>query len=256
MKEEAEKEMGGRPYLVSLPSFEGPLDLLLHLIQKNDIDITDIPIAVVTQQYLDYLHVMKSLNLDVVGEYLVMAATLIYMKSRMLLPLEEDTDGEEVDPREELVRRLLEYKRYKEAADDLMGRERDRTHLFVRDRERRPGEEEEACLSEASLFDLLSALQNVLERTPKTAVVSVILDELTVKERMSFIMQRMDDVESLAFGDLFEGHSTRHQIVVSFLALLELIRVGTIAALQVDHCGAIRLFKKSALVSTNGSERV
>ena len=161
------------PYQVRLEKFEGPLDLLLHLIRQNQINIYDIPIALIAQQYLDYLETMRSLNLAVAGEFLVMAATLLQIKSRMLLPIEEraldDEDGP--DPREELVRRLLEYKQFKEAATELEDQSRRWRNVFARAPEPLPAEEPEEYLAEdVSLFELVDALHDILARTPAATV--------------------------------------------------------------------------------------
>ena len=172
------------PYQVKIENFEGPLDLLLHLIKKNEINIYDIPIALIAQQYLDYLSVMKDLNLTVAGEFLVMAATLLHIKSRMLLPVDEVVVDEEdgPDPREELVRRLLEYKQFKEAASQLDYKERLWRDVFSRE----PGPsveltKDESLLDEISLFDLVDALQGVLSRHPGKRLVEIIPDNLTVR---------------------------------------------------------------------------
>jgi len=211
------------PYQVKIENFEGPLDLLLHLIKKNEINIYDIPIALIAQQYLDYLSVMKELNLAVAGEFLVMAATLLHIKSRMLLPVDEVAVDEEdgPDPREELVRRLLEYKQFKEAASQLDYKER----LWL--------------LDEISLFDLVDALQGVLSRHPGKRLVEIIPDNLTVRTRMSAIIEALELHESMAFTALFEESSHRLVVIVTFLALLELIRIRVVRVFQSETFGAI-----------------
>ncbi len=236
-------------YAVKLPTFEGPLDLLLHLIKTNEINIYDIPIALITQQYLDYLKMMKTLNLSIAGEFIVMAATLIYIKSKMLLPPEETPlEEQEEDPRAELVRRLLEYKQFKEAALTLAEREQEWRDVFRR--EERGGNGHEVTLTDLSLFDLLDALQKVLERVPSKRSVDILIDELTVKDRMSVILSGLEATDGIDFFSLFEADKTRAAIIVTFLALLELIRLRLVWVQQSDLFGPIRIFKlKDEIVS-------
>ena len=232
------------PYQVKIENFEGPLDLLLHLIKKNEINIYDIPIALIAQQYLDYLSVMKDLNLGVAGEFLVMAATLLHIKSRMLLPVEEVVADEEdgPDPREELVRRLLEYKQFKEPASQLDYKERLSREVFPR--HTNPAVElapDENLLEDISLFDLVDALQGVLSRHPEKRLVEIIPDNLTVRTRMSAIIEALEVQESLAFTALFEESSHRLVVIVTFLALLELIRIRVVRVFQSETFGTILL---------------
>ncbi|TAK06361.1 MAG: segregation/condensation protein A [Candidatus Manganitrophaceae bacterium] len=235
-------------YEVKVGTFEGPLELLLHLIKKNEINIYDIPIALITQQYIETLDLMKSLNLSIAGEFLVMAATLIHIKSKTLLPPSESEEGaEEEDPRQELVARLLEYQKFKDAAERLEERESLWREIFQK--EPSPSEllPEEIPLTDLSLYSLLDALKNVLARIPDKKVLQVTIDELTVKDRMQFLMERLEPIESILFEDLFEGMRTRHSVVVTFLALLEVIRLGLIRVAQGDVCGPLRLFKTKNL---------
>ena len=236
-------------YEVKVGAFEGPLELLLHLIKKHEINIYDIPIALITQQYIETLDLMKSLNLSIAGEFLVMAATLIHIKSKTLLPPEEKEEGaEEEDPRRELVARLLEYQKFKDAAEHLEERESLWREIFQK--EPSPSPEllpEEVPLVDLSLYHLLDALKHVLARIPDKRVLQVTIDELTVKDRMQFLMERMGQIESILFNDLFEGMRTRHSVVVTFLALLEVIRLGLIRVVQGDACGPLRLFKTKNL---------
>ena len=237
-------------YRVRLDEFEGPLDLLLHLIKKNEINIYDIPIAVITKQYLEYISLMKYLNLEVAGEFLVMAATLVHIKSRMLLPVEtegdEDEDGGE-DPRAELVRRLLEYKQFKEAAAELVERGQQWRDVFGRPAffEAAPAgpaadEMAEASL-ELTLFDLVDAFQDIVQRTPVKAFVEVTPDHLTVKDRMNYILERLEYEAAIPFESLFVPEEGRLVIIVTFLGLLELIRIKLIRAYQGEAFGAILL---------------
>lgn len=230
------------PYHVRIENFEGPLDLLLHLIKKNEINIYDIPIALIAQQYLDYLSVMKELNLAVAGEFLVMAATLLHIKSRMLLPADETPDEEDdgPDPREELVRRLLEYKQFKEAASRLDGRERMWRDMFAR--EATPPvdmQADEALLDEVTLFDLVDALQDILARHPAERLVEIIPDNMTVRDRMNAIIEALEGRDAVDFTSLFDAASHRIVLIVTFLALLELIRIRVVRVFQGEAFGAI-----------------
>jgi segregation and condensation protein A len=235
------------PLKVKLESFEGPLDLLLFLIKKNEIDIYDIPIAVITQQYLEYLEMMKNLNLDVAGEFLLMAATLLHIKSKMLLPTpEEEGEGEkeEEDPRAELMRRLLEYQRFKEAALELTkGPMLDR-EVFIRnflgEKSLEGGEEE--ISGEASLFELLEAMKKVLQGLPPEEFQEISVEHLNIKDKILQIMEQLWEVESLAFPELFTSSTSRREVVLTFLALLELLRLRMIRVYQAESFGTIRIF--------------
>lgn len=230
------------PYRVRLQQFEGPLDLLLHLIKKNQINIYDIPIATITQQYLEYLEMMKSLNLAVVGEFLVIAATLVQIKSRMLLPSDApDLDEEEgPDPRAELVRRLLEYRQFKEAARQLAEREQLWRNIYTRELADLPAlRSEEWPLDEVSLFELVDALHAVLERRPGSRLVEVVPDTLTVQDRITVILDLLGTRESFMFHSLFEGPTPRLVVIVALLAVLELARQRLVRVLQDKAFGPI-----------------
>lgn len=223
---------------IKIPVFEGPFDLLLHLIRENKIDIYDIPISVITGQYLQYIEMMKELNLEIAGEFLVMAATLIQIKSRMLLPPDEEAPPEEQeDPRHELVQRLLEYQKYKEAAADFRIREDEWLKIFHRE----PFSEEEEgelCLFNVGIFDLIGAFKKILDKAPPE-VVSITMETLTVKDKMSTIMEIIEGQDAVRFEELFKDGITRVQIIVTFIALLELIRLGLIRAYQEKAFGNI-----------------
>jgi segregation and condensation protein A len=240
------------PYQVRVEKFEGPLDLLLHLIKKNEINIYDIPIAMIAQQYLSYIEAMKDLNLTVAGEFLVMAATLLQIKSKMLLPVEEtaDDDEEGPDPREELVRRLLEYKTFKEAARQLDNQERMWREIYSRPAALREdvAQSDETLLDNIGLFDLVDALQEILNRTPGKKLLEIIPDNLTVRDRMTVILEALEGQESIGFEALFEASCHRLVIIVTFLALLELIRVRTVRAYQAENFGPILLSRAFSLV--------
>lgn len=227
---------------VQLEIFEGPLDLLLHLIKKNEVSITDIPIATITEQYLATLEVMQTLNLDVAGEFLVMAATLIHIKSRMLLPVTDTEEDEEegADPRAELMRRLLEYQRFKDAADQLERRELLTRDVFVRSAA--PAEETPAPgFRELSVFELLTALKRVLDRLPKDVVHEVLLDKITVREKMTLLLDQLRAQGKILFESLFAEVKSRMEVVVTFLAMLELVKVRAIRIFQEEAAGPIQI---------------
>jgi segregation and condensation protein A len=233
------------PYEVHLGDlFDGPMDLLVHLVKKNEVDIYDIPIALITQQYIEYLEWMKSLNIDVAGEFLVMAATLTHIKSRMLLP----TQGEEVDdedPRMEIVRPLAEYLQLKYAADDLMERDRLDWDVFVR----RDLDETEAWpdgapgdLIQVGLFELIEAFQDIMNRVHPAYLWDLTPDTISVKSRISQIIDILEERGSLTFQELLEGKATRADIVVTFLAILEMAKLQLIRIMQHIESGIIRIF--------------
>jgi len=227
---------------VQLEIFEGPLDLLLHLIKRNEVSITDIPIATITEQYLATLEVMQTFNLDVAGEFLVMAATLIHIKSRMLLPMADDEEDEEegTDPRQELVRRLLEYQRYKDVADQLERRELLTRDVFVRSAA--PAEEIPAPgFREVSVFELLTALKRVLDRLPKDVVHEVMLEKITVREKMTLLLDQLRTQGKILFESLFAEVTTRMEVIVTFLAMLELVKVRAIRIFQEEASGPIQI---------------
>ncbi|MBH0202783.1 MAG: segregation/condensation protein A [Nitrospira sp.] len=240
------------PYQVRIENFEGPLDLLLHLIKKNEINIYDIPVAMIAQQYLEYLEAMEVLNLNVAGDFLVMAATLLQIKSKMLLPVDETADDEEEgpDPREELVRRLLEYKAFKEAARQLDDQEKVWCETFWREHALSVEEEveEDLPLENVSLFDLVDALKDVLERNPGSRLIEIAPDNLTVRERMNLILETLEGKDSVSFVALFEGSSHRLVVVVTFLALLELMRLRVARVFQAETFGPILVSRMFSLV--------
>jgi len=227
---------------VQLEMYGGPLDLLLHLIKKNEVSITDIPIALITEQYLETLDVMRNLNLDFAGEFVAMASTLIHIKSRMLLPPEEgevdDDDG--MDPREELVRRLLEYERFKEASEELGKREILNRDVFIRSSEI-VEEVESNEFAPVSLFDLISALRRVLEKLPEDVVHTVVLEHISVREKMTKILDVLHHIGTADFHSLFEGAVSKMEVVVTFLALLELIKMRAVMVNQDERLGPIRV---------------
>ena len=236
---------------VKLPVFEGPLDLLLFLIRKNELDIHDIPIALITQQYLDTIDLMRELNLDVAGEFLVTAATLIHIKSKMLLPRPETAAGvegeSEEDPRDALVRRLLEHQKFKAAAGLLHEREQWRAAQWHRPDARVAeiaGEEYEPEL-EVDLFSLLDAFRAVMERVKLRPKVLLPPEQIPVEARIDQLLARLSESEACGFDDLFADVNDRGGLIVTFLALLEMIRLKLVRVFQQGTCGPIRVYKRA-----------
>lgn len=227
-----------------LPSFEGPLDLLLHLIRKHELEILDLPIAFVTERYLEYLGLMKQLNLDVAAEYLLMAATLAHIKSKMLLPTppsdQDDELEDELDPRQELIKRLLEYQKYKLVAEELgtygiAGRD-----VFPRGIPA-PQAEGPAPLADIGLFKLLDAFQAVLKRAQKDLSFEVTAERVSIQERITQVIERLRGRRSCAFEELFEDVVTTYDIVVTFLAILEMAKMKIMRIYQPDPHASIHL---------------
>jgi len=232
------------PYKFRLDIFEGPLDLLLYLIKKNEIDIYNIPIAVITEQYLEYIDAMKSLNLNLAGEYLVLAATLIHIKSRMLLPVqEEEATEDEEDPREELVRQLIEYKTFKEAALNL-----DRMILLGRDIFRREFSDEESGdedierpIKEIGIFELVEAFRRMVAQSVETELMEIDVEKISLSERINEIIDELNEKKTLTFTDLLEGLNDKMRLIYTFLAILELMKLRIIKAYQAVSYGTIRI---------------
>lgn len=243
---EFESILGDLP--VHLTNFDGPLDLLLHLIKKHEVDIYDIPISLITSQYLEYLELMTELNLDTVGEFLVMAATLIHIKSRELLPRPDPTqDDPEEDPREALIRRLLEHQKFKAAAELLHDREIARSAQW-----QRPDNVVNDVVGSApepeveiDLFSLMAAFRQVLERAKKRPKVMLPPEQMPIETRISQLLERLSETDACGFEDLFEDVQTRSGMVVTFLALLEMIRLKLVRVFQQASFGAIRVYKRA-----------
>jgi len=240
-------------YPVRLKVFEGPLDLLLHLIRKHEVDIYDIPIALITQQYLDYLDLMQELDLDVAGEFLVMAATLIHIKSRTLLPRPDPAQEEpEEDPREELVRRLLEHQKFKAAAELLHEKEIQREAQWGRPDGRVAeivGEPPEPEI-EVDLFSLMAAFRQVLERARHRPRVLLPPEQISIETRIEQLLARLSDTEACGFEELFADVETRAGMIVTFLALLEMIRLKRIRVFQQGNFGPIRVYRRTPAGNT------
>lgn len=230
---------------IKLEVFEGPLDLLLYLIKKEEIDVYDIPIAKITEQYLEYLEFMKLLDLNIAGEFILMAATLMHIKSKMLLPPDpnEVKQEEEIDPRLELVQKLLEYKKFKEAAGQLFEMELRQKDVFGRSFAYDiKSEQEDAKPSfEASLFDLITAFNKILKDIPKDVFFEVIKDEFTVEGKMHDIFHLLVNTPVVLFSDLFKDAKNKFEVVTTFLAILELIRLKEIVAIQKEAFAEIRI---------------
>ncbi len=243
MRGGAEKLMS---YQIKIEIFEGPMDLLLHLIKKHELDIYSIPIALITQQYLEYIELMKSLDMEIAGEFLVMASTLTHIKSKMLLPPAENPDAEEdgVDPRAELIRRLLEYKSFKDAAGSLENREETWSKVYTRPADSAPDvtAEDEPLLFDFHLFDLLDALKDVMARVPDASF-DITAEAVSITEKISLILSRLETADSVLFSDLFAGSTSKAQVIGTFLAILELIKSRVIKAFQIEQFGAIRIMK-------------
>lgn len=252
-------------YNVKLDIFEGPLDLLLHLIKKSEVDIYDIPITEITDQYVEYMEIAESMSLDLAGEFILMAATLIYIKSRMLLPIPEDAaeedDDEGVDPRGELMRKLLEYQRFKEVAEALSKRSILGRDVFVRgmtpfnlDDFTEDGVED-AGLDNVTLFDLISVFRDILDRAPTSHQVDITVDRFRVADKVNHIMEVLDRDQSVIFRDLFPIGAPKGEIIVTFLAILELGKLLMVRVNQTDD-GVIRVYKPEERTIIPTSEEV
>src|SRR5438876_2257095 len=243
-------ESAADAFPVKLDNFAGPLDLLLHLIRKNELNIHDIPIALITQQYLDTIYLLQEMNLDVAGEFLVVAATLIHIKSKMLLPRPETAagvDGEEEEPRAALVRRLLEHQKFKAAAGLLHEREQLRAAQWQRPDERVAaiaGDDYEPEL-EVDLFSLLNAFQAVVQRMKLRPKVLLPPEQIPVEVRIDHLLSRLSETEALGFDDLFADIEDRAGLIVTFLALLEMIRLKLVRVFQAGSFGPIRVYKRA-----------
>ena len=251
-----EKEPGPEPGAVAPPPiqhefkvqmeiFEGPLDLLLYLIRKDEVDIYDIGIEAITKQYMSFIETFKLLNINLAGEFLVMAANLCYIKSRMMLPKHvqpPEDDAEDDDPRWDLIRQLIEYKKFKDAATFLGRRETEQSNLF----EHRPdpieaAEPQERPLAEVGIFDLIRAFQNILERFEDEGLGEIIDDRFTVSDKINYLLETVQPGEAIKFSTLFENATTKNEVIVTFLALLELMKLNHFRVRQQVLLGDIEL---------------
>jgi segregation and condensation protein A len=243
----------GDAFRVALPNFEGPLDLLLHLIKEHRLDIFDIPLALITEKYLEHLERMREINLDIAGEFLVMAATLAHLKSRMLLPrqdaaqqvdaVSELQQEEAQDPRAELVRRLLEYQKYKDAAEQISKQDLLDRDVFPRrvPVEAVPIPEEEVGLQEFSVLKLIEALDRVLERLTPKLQHEVVREKVSITEAIQRIAERLRAQGACGFESLFDEHRTRQEVVITFLAILEMVKRRLLKVSQEAPLGDILL---------------
>ncbi|MCK4738581.1 MAG: segregation/condensation protein A [Deltaproteobacteria bacterium] len=248
-------------YKVKIDIFEGPLDLLLHLAKKNRVDIYDIPIAVITEQYLDYIDMIKSMNLELAGEFLLMASNLVYIKSKMLLPVdaaapEEEDDG--VDPRAELIKKLLEYQRFKAAAIELASRDLLGRDVFTRGApfpigDLEESEEDVSAFLDINLFDLMAAFRDILNKTPSIHKVDITVDRFKVKDKINHILDTLGEGKSIAFNELFKDDSSKGEVIVTFLAILELAKLLMLKVYQAEagQSQGIRVFR-SGVVAPSG----
>ena len=231
-----------KTYQVQLEEiFEGPMDLMVHLIRKNDLDIYDIPIALITDQYLQYLELMRAMNIDYAGDFLLMASTLTQIKSRMLLPT-HDGEEEDEDPMQEITRPLLEYLQIKSAADQLIERNLLGENTFVRNPNRdefltNPDDE----FIKIGLFELIDAFQKILERIPDGHRVELTADEISVKDKISQIVEILEAKTSITFLELFSDNPDKHEVIITFLAILEMVKLTLIRIIQNVKTGILRI---------------
>ena len=245
-------------YKVHLEIFEGPLDLLLYLIKKEELNVHDIPITKITEQYLEYLNLMELLDLELAGEFLVMAATLMQIKSKMLLPPDPvGLEAPEEDPRAELVKRLLEYKSFKDAAERFKGFAEDRSRYFTRFGVEPQIEDGDSPFVEVTLFELISAFSKILKGLPKNDFHEITKDEFTVADKVHEIFHRLAKEPRILFSALFRAAKNKYEVITTFLALLELIRIQEIIASQDRYFGEIEITRNTRAIAparTEGNE--
>lgn len=237
-------------YTIKLQGFEGPLDLLLFFIKRDELDIYNIPISRITKEFLEYVHYMESLDLEVAGEFLVVAAELMQIKVKMLLP-PEPGEEEEVDPRANLVKRLVEYKRFKEAAVEMSAKEEEQRKIFYRgyyeaDPRVTTEEEEDASLRDVSLFDLISSFKFAIERMPKKFIHEIVRLNVTIDEQIDYIIDYFSRRSEATFYELVQDMTEKIRIVVTFIALLELIRAKKIVVRQAEAFGEVSIMRNVA----------
>jgi segregation and condensation protein A len=221
--------------------FEGPMDLLVHLIKKNEVDIYDIPIALITEQFLAYIDLMKSLNIDLAGDFIVMAASLTQIKSRMLLPSHEE-DLEEEDPRMEIARPLLEYLQMKAAAESLADRPLLGEHTFTRPAQAGPPPKPDEEMIKIGIFELIDAFQQILGKTPKSHRIDLTEDTLSIKDRISQLIDLLETKATVSLDELLPHGSGKREVIITFLAILEMAKLSLISIAQQVQSGIIRLF--------------
>lgn len=233
----------GEPYKVRTEIFEGPMDLLVYLIKKNEVSIYDIPIAKITGQFLEYIEWMKLLNIDLAGDFLYMAAILTNIKSRTLLPSHAADGEEEEDPRAEFAKMLEEYLKIKSAAEDLSARDILNEDTFIRTTDKKPFREDAGSDTiEVGLFELIDAFQKVLDKLPSSSKMILARDEISIKDKISEIVDRLEQKRSITFSELLDNVSLKSEVIAIFLALLEMVKLQLISIRQHTESGAIRLF--------------
>jgi segregation and condensation protein A len=226
-------------YRVNLEVFEGPLDLLIHLIKKNDLDIYDIPVAFVLEEYMRYIDTLRDLDIDLAGDFLLMAAELAHIKSKLLLPEEEgDSEMLEEDPRSDLVRRLLEYQRYKEASHEFVERA-----MLGRDVFKQPSPErievDQSGPVQGDVYELVEAFSKILKRVPEQEIHDVAVDRISVNDRIYQVVGRIKNNTTVSLDDLLVGSVMRYDIVITFIALLEMCRLKMVRVYQTSTCGTL-----------------
>jgi len=244
-------------YQITIPEFDGPMDLLLHLIREHELDIYDIHISKITREYLAYLDLMESLNIEIAGDFLVMAATLMQIKSRMLLPVDPSPDEPEEDPRLELMRRLVEYKKFKDASEQLQEMEKGRAHLLPRNVPtdmKEVGEEEH--LVEVTLFGLLAAFKDVLIHTQEDVSAELVRPEITVSQKINDLMDMLHTDRRIIFRPILTACRTKIEKVVALLALLELIRLKLVRVVQNTIFGEIEVHLLQSEMPANSPETI
>ncbi|MBI5376929.1 MAG: segregation/condensation protein A [Candidatus Schekmanbacteria bacterium] len=229
-------------YKVQLPEFEGPMDLLLYLIKTNELNIYDIPIAFILDEYIKYVDMLKVLNLNTIGDFLVLAAQLIFIKSKMLLPRSSADDEAIEDPRTELVQKLLEYKQFKEASKQLGGREAYFSEMYSRKNPAGDTEKKEEIMLQVSVFDLIKAFERILSRTKEVHVREILVTRFSVNDKISWIMDLLEKNESLSIEQLFEPMEERMEMIITFLAMLELTKLHLIKVTQESILGRIMIY--------------
>jgi segregation and condensation protein A len=233
----------GEPYKVKTEIFEGPMDLLVYLIKKNEVSIYDIPIASITRQFLDYIEWLKILNINLAGDFLYMAAILTNIKSRTLLPSHSAGENDDEDPRAEITRALEEYMRIKSAAEGLTTRPILNEDIFARTTDKKIFRQEaDADLIEVGLFELIDAFQKVLDKLPASSRMMLARDEISIKDKIAEIVERLEEKRSLTFSELLEQASGKSEIIAIFLALLEMVKMQLVSIRQHLESGVIRLF--------------
>ncbi len=246
-----------KAYPVRLPCFEGPLDLLFYLIKKNEIDICDIPISLVARQYLEYIELMRILDLEMAGEFLVLAATLLRIKVRMLLPTSEDEDEKKEDPRQELVEALLDYQKYKETADFLREKETEELLLYPRSffTYLEDLNQMENDSPKVGLYDLLEAFKKILDKTSEEPTHTITVLRITIEQRINHILSFLDNNKKVCFTDLFMDSPKRMVMIVTFIAILELIKLNRIKVLQRKNFSEIWVYPKDSSNAQHSSNK-